>query len=153
MTHRALRRRLHDLLDETLAAHDARVVRGHLAGCRACRRELRELEAAEALVRRLPAALVPLGGGAEASARLAGLARWAAPPAARPRTAIPRWGVRAASALAAASLVWLAWLGPPRPPAPGGPVTRSPMVLASLGSGSLGIPAVDVLSATPYTWR
>jgi len=27
------------------------------------------------------------------------------------------------------------------------------MVLASLGSGALGIPAVDVLSATPYTWR
>jgi anti-sigma factor RsiW len=153
MTHRALRRRLHDLLDGTLAAGDAADVRRHLAGCRSCRRELRELEAAEALVGRLPAALVPLGRGAEASTRLAALARWAAPVAARRPLLVPRWSVPAASALAAASLVWLAWLGPPRPVGPGGLGERPPMVMASLGTGSVGVPAVDVLSATPYTWR
>jgi anti-sigma factor RsiW len=153
MTHRALRRRLHDLLDGTLAEGDAADVRRHLAGCSPCRRELRELEAAEALVGRLPTVLVPLGRGAEASARLAALARWAAPVASRRPLLVPRWSVPAASALAAASLVLLAWLGPLRPVVPGGLGERPPMVLASIGTGSVGVPAVDVLSATPYTWR
>ena len=71
MTHRAARRRLHALLEGGLAAPEAGVLQTHLDGCRTCRSELRALEATEALVARLPAALVPLGAGGEADARLA----------------------------------------------------------------------------------
>jgi anti-sigma factor RsiW len=151
MTHRRLRRRLHALLEGLLPTPEADVLRAHLAGCAACRGELRALEATEALVGRLPAALVPLGAGAEAEARLALLARWS--PAAPAR---PAWGVgrlhAVGATLAAASLVLAVWLGPLDsliPPArePGGQVS-----VASLVSTAL-VPSFDASSGTPYTWR
>jgi anti-sigma factor RsiW len=152
MTHAALRRWLHSLLDGELVPGQLVILRSHLEQCPACRRELRALEATETLVARLPAALVPLGAGPEADARLALLARWSA--ARAPRHAAPRWGVGAlGAALAVSTLAVVAWLGPLEAPEPGAFDTRSGLVVASLVPASSLAPAIQVPSATPYTWR
>jgi anti-sigma factor RsiW len=152
MTHRAARRQLHALLEGGLAPAEAAALQTHLDGCRACQRELRALQATEALVARLPAALVPIGAGAEADARLALLARWAfhAPPE-RPARLIGRRAIGAT--LAAASLALAAWLGPLAAHPPEDLVARPTVTVASLVSTSFLAPAFEAPSATPYTWR
>jgi len=80
MTHRRARRLLSSLPDGLLAPASEAAVRGHVARCPRCRRALAELEMADAWLRRLPAALVPLEPSAAAEARLERLARWSAAP-------------------------------------------------------------------------
>jgi anti-sigma factor RsiW len=152
MSHRTLRRQLHALLDGALSPAGEAAVRAHLAACPSCRRELHALQRVEALVARLPAALVPLGAGREADSRLAGLARWARVPAPR-RAAPPHWGLGALGAgLAAASFVVAIWLGPmqamPGAADPGAPG----LLLASTATGSFAT-ASYAPAGTPYTWR
>jgi len=57
--HGRARRLLPALPDGTLPAEVEAEVRGHLARCGRCWREMRELELSEALLRRLPRVLVP----------------------------------------------------------------------------------------------
>jgi anti-sigma factor RsiW len=54
---------------------------GHVQGCARCRRILAELRRSVALLRRLPASLLPLEASEEADTRLTALARWAVDPA------------------------------------------------------------------------
>ncbi len=77
MNHLRARRRLASLLDDFLEPGVEREVRAHLSRCAACRRELSELEADEALLRRVPASMVPMAVSGAADARLRTLARWA----------------------------------------------------------------------------
>lgn len=101
--HGSARRRLPALLDGALPESEARAVRRHAGRCRRCARHLRELEASERLLRRLPASLLDPGARTPAR-RLAGLARWSrgdrpTPPA----PALPALG----ALVAAAALVLL----------------------------------------------
>jgi anti-sigma factor RsiW len=102
MNHWTARRLLAAVPDHTLPAPLEAEVRRHAGRCRRCRRHLDELRATEALLARLPRALVPLEPRPSADARLAGLARWASPP-------VPTWGERigvsAVGAAAAAALL------------------------------------------------
>ncbi len=104
MNHRKARRLLACLPDRTLPAPVEAAVRDHAGGCPVCRRELRELEAAEHLLRRLPAGLLPREATPAAERRLAGLARWARP---APSHWAERLGLQAAGALAGAALIAL----------------------------------------------
>ena len=102
MNHRTARQLLPAILDHTIPAGLEAAVREHVDGCDRCRRTLAEFEACEALLARLPAALVPIEPSAEAHDRLASLARWST----RPRTVWQeRIGVPAVSALAAAAML------------------------------------------------
>ena len=102
MNHWTARRMLPAILDHTIPAYLEAEVRGHVAGCGRCQRALAEFEASEALLARLPAALVPVEPSAEAHERLASLARWNPDPR-------PEWqeriGVPALGALAAAAML------------------------------------------------
>jgi anti-sigma factor RsiW len=105
MIHWSARRRLPDLLEDDLAPGVEARVRGHVQGCARCRRLLRELQRSEALLRELPASLVPALADAGTEARLAALARWAAEPEPVWRE---RFGASAIGAFAvAACLVWV----------------------------------------------
>ena len=102
MNHWTARRMLPAILDHTIPAYLEAEVRGHAAGCGRCQRALAEFEASEALLARLPAALVPVEPSAEAHERLASLARWNPDPR-------PEWqeriGFSAIGALAAAAML------------------------------------------------
>ena len=102
MNHWTARQLLPAILDHTIPAGLEAEVRGHVDGCGRCRRRLAEFEASEALLARLPAALVPVEPSAEAQERLASLARWVPDPR-------PEWqeriGVSALGALAAAAML------------------------------------------------
>ena len=102
MNHWTARRMLPAILDHTIPAYLEAEVRGHAAGCGRCQRALAEFEASEALLARLPAALVPVEPSAEAHERLASLARWTPDPR-------PEWQERiggpALGALAAAAML------------------------------------------------
>jgi anti-sigma factor RsiW len=104
VNHWTARRLLASVPDHTLPAPLEAEVRRHAARCRRCHHHLDELAASEALLAKLPSALVPLEPRPGADARLAGLARWAGPP-------VPTWGERlgvsAAGACAAAALLAL----------------------------------------------
>ncbi len=77
MRHWRAQRLLSSLPDGFLPEEQELEVRAHLESCPRCRSELRALEASEALLRRVPATLLPLAPTQEASGRLALLARWA----------------------------------------------------------------------------
>ena len=102
MNHWTARRLLPAILDHTIPAYLEAEVRSHVAGCGRCQRALAEFEESEALLARLPTALVPVELSAEAHARLASLARWTPDPR-------PEWqeriGVPALGALAAAAML------------------------------------------------
>ena len=102
MNHWTARQLLSAILDHTIPAALEAEVRSHVAGCGRCQRILSEFEASEALLARLPSALVPVEPSAEAHQRLASLARWNPDPR-------PEWqeriGVSALSALAAAAML------------------------------------------------
>lgn len=104
MNHWKAKRLLAAVLDHTLPPTVEAQVRDHADGCCVCARGLAELEAAEELLLRLPAALVPREATPADEARLARLARWA-------RLAPPTWpermGLQAVGALAGAALVAL----------------------------------------------
>jgi len=102
MNHWTARQLLPAILDHTIPAALEAEVRGHVDGCGRCQRTLAEFEASEALLARLPAALVPVEPSAQAHERLASLARWNPDPR-------PEWqdhiGVSALGALAAAAML------------------------------------------------
>jgi anti-sigma factor RsiW len=102
MNHWTARQLLPAILDHTIPAGLEAEVRNHVDGCGRCQRALAEFEASEALLARLPAALVPIEPSAEAHERLASLARWTPDPR-------PEWpervGVSALGALAAAAML------------------------------------------------
>lgn len=85
MTHRRAARLLSGLLDGGLAPATRQAVQAHARSCRFCRQRLREHEGVEALVRLLPAALLPVEPDRAAQVRLWGLARWFVDPVARAR--------------------------------------------------------------------
>ena len=97
MTHRRAARLLTALLDGGLSAETRRALRAHVRGCPYCRRRLREHEGVEALVRLLPATLLPAIPDRAAQVRLWGLARWFVDPvaAARERFGLSAVGVGA----------------------------------------------------------
>jgi anti-sigma factor RsiW len=100
MNHWTARQLLPAILDHTISARLEAEVRDHVDACPRCRRVLAEFEASEALLARLPAALVPVDPSVEGYDRLTSLARWSVDPR-------PEWqqriGVPALGALAAAA--------------------------------------------------
>jgi hypothetical protein len=102
MNHWKARKLLPAILDHTIPAVLEAEVRSHVDGCGLCQRALSEFEASEALLARLPTALVPVEPSAEAHDRLASLARWNPDP--RPEWQ-ERLGVSALGALAAAAML------------------------------------------------
>jgi len=92
VTHRRAARLLTGLLDGGLSAALRRDVQAHARACPFCRRRLREHEGVEALVRLLPASLLPVAPDRSAQVRLWGLARWFVDPVARARE---RFGISA----------------------------------------------------------
>jgi anti-sigma factor RsiW len=101
MNHRTARQLLPAILDHTIPARLEAEVRDHVDACPRCRRVLAEFQASEALLARLPAALVPAEPSVEAYDRLASLARWSVDP--RPewqqRIGVPALGAFAAAAM------------------------------------------------------
>lgn len=147
MRHRTARRRLPGLLDGLLPQAEERGVRRHLDECRRCRRRLGEFEASEALLRRIPASLIPLDVSGVGIERLRALARWA--PAPRPRWArtLPAFGACAAAALAILLVASLA-------PAGSSDESSRRLVVASRSPSSFLAPAVGAsATAVPYSWR
>jgi anti-sigma factor RsiW len=130
--HWRARRLLAALPDATLPAHTEKRVRAHLARCWRCRAVLRDLEACEALLRRLPVALLPLAPHPAAERRLAGLARWAGRRHAPTRRGRRQAVARKLGALATAAGVAVAVLGHRPAPAPTS-VEPFNFVLASAG--------------------
>jgi anti-sigma factor RsiW len=102
MNHWTARKLLPAILDHTIPAALEAEVRSHVDGCGRCRRTLSEFEASEALLARLPAALVPVEPSAAAHDRLASLARWNPDPRSEWQE---RLGVSAVGALAAAAML------------------------------------------------
>lgn len=119
MNHFRARRLLAGLPDGTLAPAREAEVRAHLAGCRRCRRHLRELEACETLLGELPTSLLPLEASRDAESRLGSLARWAPVPTTSPAE---RLGISALGAVTAAAMLALVLtqtgLGPTPTPGP-----------------------------------
>lgn len=116
MRHGRARRLLTSLPDGLLDPATEAAVRAHAARCARCGDALADLDAADAWLRRLPLALVPVEPSPAAEMRLAALARWSRPLAgARPPVAEPgprpvapiargaRWGIPAVGAAAAAA--------------------------------------------------
>lgn len=109
MTHRRAARLLSALLDGELTPALRRDVRAHTRECAACQRRLRQDEAVEALIRLLPAALLPLDPTPAAQVRLWGLAHWFIDPVAQARE---RRRLSAVGALAfglAAAFILVVW--------------------------------------------
>jgi anti-sigma factor RsiW len=150
VTHRSTRRLLSALLDDELAAAEEAAVRTHLESCRRCRRTLSELEAAEALLCRIPASLIPLDWNPGSEARLLALARWSPAPPRHPAWPLPALGALAA----AAALVLVVWSGPqPEALLESGSSPSRAVVVARIPSSFL-LPSLEATgAAVPYTWR
>ena len=109
MNHWRARRLISGLLDDTLPEGTARRVEKHRTGCVRCQQALLQLRSDEALLHRLPLALLPLEPSPVAEARLASLARWALRTPVQDR--LP-YGVSAVGGFAMATLVALViWAG------------------------------------------
>ncbi len=76
MMHWKASRLLAALPDDSLPPGTAVEVRAHALSCARCRTRLYELQLSEALLRRIPPAIVPIDDTPNAYARLAALARW-----------------------------------------------------------------------------
>ena len=100
MNHEIAARLLPSLPDALLPARTEAAVRAHVAACPACRRSLGELETIDALLRRLPASVLPRRWTPGSEARLEALARWAPRPTPR-GDARPPWPALAAFAAGA----------------------------------------------------
>jgi anti-sigma factor RsiW len=121
MKHWQASRLLSSLPDGLLSPEKEREVRAHLECCARCRFELRALEASEALLRSVPATLLPLAPSREATGRLVVLARWAANAGKSSKARwIEAWGIPTVGALlvgaAALSLSLFAGTAPPEVP-------------------------------------
>ncbi len=113
MIHFTARRYLAAIPDHAVPGDlEARVL-DHARGCPRCRRVLQEHWAAESLLQRIPASLIPLGGGAAAEIRLSGLSRWAP----EPTPPVGRWRAPALG-LAAALVAVMLQLSLSLPPTP-----------------------------------
>ena len=146
MTHRKARRSMSALLDGELHGEPRAALDRHLELCRRCRRHLRELRAAETLLRTIPANLLPLSTVPENEARLLALARWWAPPPA-PRT----WPGPALLGLAATlGLALLVWVNAPA--AGVVPAGHEPLVVASRVPTAFLAPNLAAPVSVPYTW-
>lgn len=149
MNHREARRLLSPLLDGEVPPRKEAALRAHLERCPACRRIRRQLEAAEGLLRGLPASFIPLDAGPGGEARLRGLARWG-----RPARREPAWRPTAVGALAAAAaLLVLVWWGPPPAAPPEAPPQPSRVVLAAQMPSSFLAPSLEAPASLPYTLR
>jgi anti-sigma factor RsiW len=140
MMHRRARRLLTGLLDGGLSPPVRRAVDAHVAACPECRRRLQEHRTVAALVRMLPAALLPVEPSASAQRRLWGLARWFVDPvaAARERLGISAVGLGVAVLAMALSITVSSW---------------APMGMDT-GSVALGLPlSPDIGWMLPLGWR
>ncbi len=152
MRHRRARAHLSDLIDGTLAPALEASLRAHLEDCRACRRELRELETAERLLGELPASLLSHAWTPAGEARLLALTRWSLPASSAPSLGWrwPAGGVLAgAAALALALMMWIH----PATPLPSDPRMPSRVVVASHNPGPFLAPTPETPASLPYTWR
>ena len=140
MMHRSALRRLPELVDHALDEAGEASLRGHVQGCARCRRVLGELEAAEALLRRLPPSLVPRLASDAADARLAALARWAAEPEPVWRE---RFGASAIGAFAAAAGVVLILMS----------TTWAPLVAEPAEAATLAAVMPEATQYAPLGWR
>ncbi len=140
MKHREARKLLSTLLDGTLPAAREAEVRAHVDDCARCRATLEEHEATEALLARLPLALVPLEASVHADARLASLARWAAAPVLswQERVGLQAIGAFAAALILAAVISAGHW---------------EPIVEMPYESSPISVAALPSASITPYTWH
>ena len=140
MNHREARGLLPAILDRTLPATLEARVREHLGGCARCMRDLGELEACEALLERLPRALVPREASSAADARLVALARWAGAPILGWRERLSLQAVGAFAATLALVLCFSAgrW---------------QPVVDARHETSPISIASVPRATVTPFTWR
>ena len=111
MNHWTARQMLPAILDHTVPALLEAEVRGHVAGCGRCQRALAEFEESEALLARLPTALVPIEPSTEAHERLASLARWNPDPKSdwQERIGVPALGALAAAAMLVMVLSVTGW--------------------------------------------
>jgi len=144
--HPVARRLLPRLLDGDLPPSRQAALLRHLEGCRRCRRARAEFELSEALLRRLPAALVPLVATPEAEERLRALARWgegdavpgSGPSAvlrrAAPSAAAPRWS------LLPGPLLWRSWSVPALGTAAAAGLLALLLSVAPFGGGPPGDP-------------
>jgi anti-sigma factor RsiW len=101
MNHWTARNLLPAILDHTIPLGLEAEVRDHVAGCGRCQRIHAEFEASEALLARLPTALVPIEPSTGAHQRLASLARWNPDPKSdwQERIGVPALGALAAAAM------------------------------------------------------
>jgi anti-sigma factor RsiW len=76
MMHWKANRLLAQLPDDTLPPGLEVELRAHVASCARCRTRLHQIQLSEALVRRLPPAIVPVERSRDEYVRLAALARW-----------------------------------------------------------------------------
>ena len=139
MIHLKARRRLVELVDDTLSPLEAAQVRGHVQGCARCRRLVRELETSAELLLRLPPSLLPREASPAAEARLAALARWAAEPEPVWRE---RFGASAIGAFAAAAGVALVLMS----------TTWTPL-LAEDTNVTLAMVMPETTQGAPLGWR
>jgi anti-sigma factor RsiW len=138
VTHRRAARLLTGLLDGGLPAATRHDVQAHARACPFCRRRLREHEGVEALVRLLPASLLPVEPDRSAQVRLWGLARWFVDPVAhaRERNGLSAVGVCAFALAAVLTLTVSSWTF--------GGETLGPVVLAQ---------ATPDMALLPLGWR
>ena len=80
MRHGKARRLIPALPDGTLPKMQELDLHVHVASCARCRRQVREMEVSESLLRRLPVSLLPEQESRASVARLASLARWSPDP-------------------------------------------------------------------------
>jgi len=151
MNHPTAEQLLPSLPDGLLPAATEAAVRAHVAECPPCQRSLGELEAIDALLRRLPASVLPRRPTPGGDARLEALARWA-PSALRGGRVRGAWPAAPTPFVAGVVLALGLLLGlrpdPARQAAPGrvadaeGPRAAAPeVVLASTETGDGHRPA------------
>ncbi|MCG8588664.1 MAG: zf-HC2 domain-containing protein [Proteobacteria bacterium] len=126
MRHWRARRLLASLLDGTLPPRRAAAVRTHAAQCRECAAALADFERADALLRELPASLMPLEPSPAARHRLLSLARWGANGQIEyaPRSPVPALGFASAILVFFLSVTAGTWV-------PVVPAAAPPIVVAS----------------------
>jgi anti-sigma factor RsiW len=151
MRHGRARRRLPALLDGLLRPAEEAKLNAHLEGCRRCRRTLAEHQAAESLLRAVPAGMLPLAASHDTDGRLQALARWAPPRRSEPPLG---WQLPAFGALGATLAVWgMVGLGPSMSTRGTEPSMRALVVAARM---PLTFGAVDLVASAapiPYTLR